>query len=203
MRYVFLFAAFIGSFLALSAYIALPGSALKASVELSKPNTEPPLKPERPAVLFRAFRHAFYDKQGNAWELEAKEASLLRSSAKTDLTGIRLHLTTPDGRVFALEADKGRILFAKDFGQPLKITLWGNTKAYLPNNFLLTTDSLIFTPESRRLTTQDTVQIKGPGTWLEGKGLEASLQGNQNLKLGGTPRTRLEPSKLSKGAKKR
>ena len=115
MRYVFLFAAFIGSFLALSAYIALPGSALKASVQPPEPKAASILSPERPEVLFRAFRHAFYDKQGNAWELEAKEASLLRNSAKTDLTGIRLHLTTPDGKVFVLEADKGRILFANLF----------------------------------------------------------------------------------------
>lgn len=203
MRYVFLFAAFIGSFLALSAYIALPGSALKASVQPPEPKAASILSPERPEVLFRAFRHAFYDKQGNAWELEAKEAALLRSKAKTDLTGIRLHLTTPDGKIFLLEADKGRILFAKDFGQPLKITLWGHTKAHLPNDFLLTTDSLTFTPESRHLTTQDPVQIEGPGVWLEGNGLEVGLQGNQTLKLGGTPRTRLEPGKLSKGAKKR
>jgi LPS export ABC transporter protein LptC len=201
MRYVLLFVAFIGSFLALSAYIALPGSALNASVQPPEPKTVSFLSPDRPEVLFRAFRHAFYDKQGNAWELEAKEAALLRSSAKTDLTDLRLHLTTPDGKIFLLEADKGRILFTKDFGQPVKITLWGHTKAHFSNGITLTTDSLTFTPENRRLATQDPVHIEGPGVWLEGKGLEASFQGNQNLKLGGTPRTRLEPSKLSKGAK--
>jgi len=203
MRYVFLFAAFIGSFLALSAYIALPGSALKASVELSKPNTEPLLKPERPEVLFRAFRHAFYDKQGNAWELEAKEASLLRSSAKTDLTGIRLHLTTPDGKVFVLEADKGRILFAKDFGQPLKITLWGNTKAYLPNDFLLTTDSLTFTPESRSPYHARHGTNQGPWNLARRQGAGSKLTGEPEPKAWRNPKNAPRTQQAFKGAKKK
>lgn len=203
MRYVLLYAAFIGVFLGLSAYIALPGSALKASVPLQKPQLDSSPKPERPEMAFRTFRHAFYDKQGNAWELEAKEASFLKNSATTNLTDIHLRMTTTSGKSFMLEADKGQVLFSKDFDRPLKISLWGNTKATFPNNFILTTNSLTFTPENRRLSTQDSVQIKGPGAFLEGKGLEASLQSNPNLKLGGTPKTRLEPAKLSTGEKRR
>lgn len=198
MRYLFLFALFLGGFVMLSAYIALPGSVLKAN-DQPAPQKPPSSRAAKSSeVAFKEFRHGFKDKEGNTWEIQAKEATLMKAQNLADLEGVRLLLTTPKDQCFTLSSKAGQAHFLKEFDQPTKVELKGDVHVAFPKGFSLKTETLTFIPSNRLITTKDSVLIEGPGVWLKGKGLEATLKDNA-MKLGGAPLTRLKPSRLPGG----
>jgi LPS export ABC transporter protein LptC len=149
-------------------------------------------------VGFREFRHGFKDKQGNTWEIQAKEAKLMRAQNRADLEGVRILLTTSKDKRFTLTSRMGKAHFMKGFDQPTKVELKGDVKVAFPKGFSLKTETLTFIPASRLITSQDPIFIEGPGVWLKGKGLKATLK-DSVMKLSGTPITRIKPSKLPGG----
>ena len=116
----------------------------------------------------------------NQWEIKAQKAEVFEEKKEAMLNKLEVRYSSSEGFGMTFYGEQGRLdtekqnfeIFSE--GQAIEVTF--------NNGYKLSTRSIRWTNQERRILTEDPVEIQGPGLKIHGKGLEASL-GSQELKV--------------------
>jgi LPS export ABC transporter protein LptC len=116
----------------------------------------------------------------NQWEIKAQKAEIFEKQKEAVLNKLEVRYSSPEGFGMTFYGEQGRLNTEKqDFqvfseGQAIEVAF--------NNGYKLSTQSIRWTNQERRILTEDPIEIQGPGLKILGKGLEASLE-SQELKV--------------------
>ncbi len=134
--------------------------------DVSKPKNLLKALQEGVDLKFKGFNFTEVNEANAKWEVKAETATYSKKQDIAVLEKIHIKLTTSDGKVFLMSADKGQM-----FTKEKNIEIKGNVVITSDNNDRFTTDHLSYNDAEKKFYTDAPVTMENKRMKLTGTGL--------------------------------
>ena len=141
-----------------------------------KENTHPGLKiiDDEVDLYIKDVHYTEVGESGNRLEINADSATFLKKENQARFDRIRMKLIQPDGKVYELTADRGKLKTdLKD------VEIEGNVLIVSNRGDRFTTGRLEYSDKERKISTEDVVTFHNPRFEVTGKGMIILLKSDQ------------------------
>lgn len=122
------------------------------------------------------------------WEVKAETATYDKKLNEAVLDVVQIKLTTADGRIFTMKADRGTITTDKK-----NIQIQGNVEMASDNGYKFYTESLNYRDSEKKIFTNASITMENKGMKVTGKGLTLYINKGQ-LNIPSAVKATLNPS---------
>ncbi len=122
------------------------------------------------------------------WEVKAETATYDKKLNEAVLDVVQIKLTTADGRIFTMKADRGTITTDKK-----NIQIQGNVEMASDNGYKFYTESLNYRDSEKKIFTNASITMANKGMKVTGKGLTLYINKGQ-LNIPSAVKATLSPS---------
>jgi LPS export ABC transporter protein LptC len=158
--------------------IAVVGAALSgayfilSSADIRLPQLVRPAASSRLFMSMEGFRFSQSENGRVVWRVRARNADLYESK-EARLKDLEITFVTPDNKEAALIGERGMLDTVTGNGSVSRVT--HDVRIVSSDGYLLTTNSLFWKAQERKVVTPDTFKLLGSEIYLEGKGLSANV----------------------------